>query len=213
MMKKYIIGLLLIGFATSLQAQQLSAREVLEKTATVFRQAGGIRSVFTAKTYDRQRLLGEAEGVIRLQGDKFVLTTGDAITWFDGKTQWSYLNDADEVNISHPAAEELQLMNPYAVWSLYQQGYTYQLGTTSRYAGKAVYEVILTATDKRKDPAKLILYIERQNYQPLFIQLWQRDQTRSEIVLSDYRSGQQFSESIFVFDRTKYPNAEIIDLR
>lgn len=213
MMKKYIIGLFVIVFATALQAQQPSVREVLEKTATVFRQAGGIRSVFTVKTYDRQRLLGEAEGVILLQGDKFVWTTDDAVTWFDGKTQWSYLSDADEVNISHPAAEELQQINPYAVLSLYQQGYTQQSGTTSRYAGKDIYEVILTATDKRKDPAKLVLYIKRRNYQPLFIQIWQRDQTRSEIVLSDYRSGQHFSESVFVFDRKKYPNAEIIDLR
>ncbi len=213
MMKKYFTGLLVIMCAAALQAQQPSARDVLEKTATAFRQAGGIRAVFTAKTYDRQRLLGEAEGVIQLQGEKFVLTTEEAVTWFDGKTQWSYLNDAEEVNISHPTTEELQSINPYAVLSLYQQGYTHQLGTTSLYAGKAVYEVILTATDRRKDPTKLVLYIDRQNYHPLYIQLWQRDQTWSEIVLTDYRTGQKFSDSIFTFDRKRYPNAEVIDLR
>ena len=35
----------------------------------------------------------------QLKGEKFVLKTTDIMTWFDGKTQWSYVAKNDEVNV------------------------------------------------------------------------------------------------------------------
>lgn len=55
-------------------------------------------------------MVGQSAGVIELKGEKFVLKTDDGITWFDGKTQWSYLRSSDEVNISNPTGTELQAL-------------------------------------------------------------------------------------------------------
>ena len=68
------------------------AREILDKTAAAFRQAQAVSITFG----------GTQEGTLLLKGNKFHLNTGDVETWFDGKTQWSYLRQNEEVNVSTP---------------------------------------------------------------------------------------------------------------
>ena len=209
-----IVLILIAGLlALPVFAQQKEAKDVLDKTSANFRKAGGVEAAFTIKIKAKGQTDGLLVGNIRLKGDKFVLETTDAITWFDGETQWSYLTDSEEVNISNPTEEELQGINPYALLSIYDKGFSYSLGKTRSYQGKSIYEVVLTATDKTKDMSKLTLYVERTTYQPLYILAELNNGSRNEINITSYRGGQKFSDSTFVFDKNKYPRAEVIDLR
>ena len=143
-----------------------------------------------------------------------MLKTSDIVTWFDGKTQWSYVAKNDEVNVSNPTQEELQQINPYTFLYIYQKGFSYKLGTVKTYLGKAVWEVILTAKDKKQELERITLYVTKDAYEPLYIQLQQRgQQTRNEITITSYQTRQNYADSIFVFNRKQYPSAEIIDLR
>ncbi|MFR9260330.1 MAG: LolA-like putative outer membrane lipoprotein chaperone [Bacteroides cellulosilyticus] len=73
----------------------------MDRTATAFRQAGGIQADFTVQTYAKGVLQGSSVGTIRLKGEKFLLDADGVKTWFDGRTQWSYLTNSDEVNVSN----------------------------------------------------------------------------------------------------------------
>lgn len=208
------IIILLVGLCTMpVLAQQKEAKDVLDKTASAFRKAGGVDAEFTVKIQAKGQTDGLLAGNIRLKGDKFVLKTTDAITWFDGETQWSYLVDSDEVNISNPTEEELQGINPYALLSLYEKDFAYTLGNTRTFKGTPVYEVVLTATDKSKDISRLTLYITKSNYQLLYVLAELYNGSKNEITIINYRSGVKLDDAIFSFDRKKYPRAEIIDLR
>ena len=66
---------------------------------------------------------GSESGTIQLKGEKFVLKASEVITWFDGKTQWSYVVRNDEVNVSNPTQEELQQINPYTFLYMYQKDF------------------------------------------------------------------------------------------
>ena len=37
-----------------------------------------------------------------MKGDKFTLVTPDALTWFNGTTQWTYVERNEEVNVTNP---------------------------------------------------------------------------------------------------------------
>ncbi|NDV84088.1 LolA-like putative outer membrane lipoprotein chaperone [Bacteroides sp. 51] len=212
-MKSIIIICIAGLLALPVFAQQKEAKDVLDKTSANFRKAGGVEAGFTIRIKAKGQTDGLMVGTIRLKGDKFVLKTTDAITWFDGETQWSYLTDSEEVNISNPTEEELQGINPYALLSIYEKGFSYVLGKTRTYQGRSIYEVVLTPTDKTKEMSKLILYVAKDTYQPLYILAELNNGSRNEITITSYRAGQKFDDSIFVFDKKQYPRAEIIDLR
>ena len=215
-MRKYIFSVLiaLLSLPVIAQQQQSQAKVVLEKTAEAFKKAGGVRADFTLKAVNDGHLEGRENGIIQLKGEKFMLKTSETTTWFDGKTQWSYMVRNDEVNVSNPTQEELQQINPYTFLYMYQKGFSYKLGTTKTFRGKAVWEVILTAKDKKQELERITLFVTKDTYEPLYILLQQRgQQTRNEITVTSYQTRQNYADSVFAFDRKQYPGAEIIDLR
>ena len=215
-MKKYIFSVLiaLLSLPVIAQQQQSQAKSILDKTAEAFRKAGGVKADFTVKVITDGLIEGVEHGTIQLKGEKFVLKTTDIVTWFDGRTQWSYVAKNDEVIVSNPTQEELQQINPYTFLYMYQKGFSYKLGTMKTFRGKAIWEVVLTAKDKAQDLERITLYVTKDGYEPLYILLPQRAHPRrNAITVTGYQTGQKYADTLFTFDRKQYPSAEIIDLR
>ena len=97
-MRKYIFSVLiaLLSLPVIAQQQQSQAKAVLDRTADAFRKAGGVKADFVVKAVTNGLAEGAENGTIQLKGEKFVLKTSDVVTWFDGKTQWSYVAKNDE---------------------------------------------------------------------------------------------------------------------
>ena len=114
-----------------------TAKQVLDKAASAVSNKSGVTASFTLKGGQMND-----KGTISIKGKKFHATTPDAIIWFDGKTQWTYVKKNDEVNVSTPNESQLQALNPYNFIYMYKKGYTYMM--TKKSNG---YEVHLTATD------------------------------------------------------------------
>ena len=212
-MRKYIFSVLiaLLSLPVIAQQQQSQARVILDKTAEAFRKAGGVKADFTVKAVANGLVEGAENGTIQLKGEKFVLKTSDIITWFDGKTQWSYLESSEEVNVSNPTPEELQTINPYALLSIYKSGYNYKYTGIKSRNGKQGFEVILTPENKQ-DITSITLFVS-QTYQPLYIKVEQSNKSANEIIVTSYQTNQPLDNATFKFDKKKFPNAEVIDLR
>lgn len=201
MKRTYLLALSLF-LSTCLFAQKdKQARDVLDKTAQALQQAGGIRATFE----------GTGSGTLLLKGNQFYLDSGGVQSWFDGKTQWSYLESSEEVNVSNPTPEELQTINPYALLSIYKNGYNYKYAGSKSRNGKQGFEVILTP-EKKQDIASITLFVS-QTYQPIYIKVEQSNQTVNEIIVTSYQTHQPLDNATFKFDKKKYPDAEVIDLR
>ncbi|BEG99390.1 LolA-like putative outer membrane lipoprotein chaperone [Bacteroides sedimenti] len=203
-MKKYILTLLISVFILPGFAQKdAQAKKILDQTSAAFAKAGGIKATFSIRTGGER-----TNGVLQLKNNKFVLNTNDAITWFDGKTQWSYLKHSDEVNISNPSQEELQSMNPYTMLNIYKTGFNY------KYNGMVGnnHKITLTPLNKKEAISRITLLISKNNYQPQQIIVEQQN-NKSEIIITGYQTNQSYSESLFKFNKKNYPNAEVIDLR
>ena len=201
-MKRTYLLVLILFLSVSLSAQKdKQAREILDKTANALQQAGGIRATFR----------GTGNGTLLLKGNRFYLNSGGIQSWFDGKTQWSYLESSEEVNVSNPTPEELQTINPYALLSIYKNGYNYKYAGTKSRNGKQGFEVILTPENKQ-DITSITLFVS-QTYQPLYIKVEQSNKSANEIIVTSYQTNQPLDNATFKFDKKKFPNAEVIDLR
>ena len=201
-MKRTYLLVLILFLSVSLSAQKdKQAREILDKTANALQPAGGIRATFG----------GTGNGTLLLKGNQFYLNSGGIQSWFDGKTQWSYLESSEEVNVSNPTPEELQTINPYALLSIYKNGYNYKYAGTKSRNGKQGFEVILTPENKQ-DITSITLFVS-QTYQPLYIKVEQNNKSANEIIVTSYQTNQPLDNATFKFDKKKFPNAEVIDLR
>lgn len=209
----FAIYVCLLGWIPSAVAQQLPAEDIIDRTAAAFRQAGGVQTTFMLQTYLKETLQDSFTGTICLKGEKFLLDAGGMKTWFDGHTQWTYLINSDEVNITEPTPEEVQSINPYAWLYLYKSGYHLNLGKANAYKGQSAYEIILTASDKKQDLQAITMHVTKDSYQPLGIIMLQRDGTKVSIHTTSYKTKQAYPDAFFAFDKKAYPTAEVIDLR
>ena len=201
-MKRIYILLTLFLTLLSVSAQQpMKAREILDKTAETYRKSGGISIVFG----------GSQNGKLLLKGDKFHLITDEIETWFDGKTQWSYLKQNDEVNITTPTPEELQAINPYALVSAYRQGFDYHYKGTTTYNGKQGETVVLSP--KQKQELKSLTLTVSKTYEPLYISIQTSGGQKQEFIIRSFRPNLNLHDNAFRFNPKEYPQVEIIDMR
>lgn len=176
------------------------ASEVLDKAFAIWKADSGIRAEFG----------GNENGILLLKGEKFYLSNGTIESWYDGETQWSYVADTEEVNISHPTPEELQSINPYHILMRYKTDFHYIYKGSQTRNGVKGHEIILTPKHSNREIFRLFI---SNTYQPLAIKIEQNGQTVSEINVTRYETNQKFGDETFRFNKLQYPNAEIIDLR
>ncbi len=211
MMKRilYILIMCLSSLAP-LQAET-NGKKVLDNTAAMIRKSGDVKAEFTATTFSGTTEQGSTSGTMLLQGKKFQLSTPEMITWYDGKQQWSYIPENEEVNLTIPTEKEMQAVNPYAFLNLYKKGYDISL-RESTLRGEQTFEVHLLAQDDRFSAQEIYVDVRRSDYMLLCIRVRQ-DKDWHRISIRSIQGGQKFQDSDFVFPKDKFPNAELVDLR
>ena len=116
--KMLFVAILFVCGTTSAMALNNAslARTILDKTAKVVGRSGGASASFTMSSAST----GTISGTIAVKGRKFNARTQQAIVWFDGKTQWTYMRKNNEVNVSTPTIAQQQTMNPYTFINIYK---------------------------------------------------------------------------------------------
>ena len=187
--------------AVMLHAQ--NATSVLDKSAATLRAAGNVKIGFTLEVDG-----GASAGYIKLQRQKFVVNVGGSITWFDGKTMWTYVKANEEVNVTNPSADVVAKMNPYAFLSFYKKGYTVKMGKGTA----KEHEVLLTG--KSGSPyTNVVVRINKSTQYPTFIKMTSSKGAVTTIRCNSFLKNQKYKDSTFQFNKKNYPDAEIVDLR
>ena len=178
-----------------------TAKSVLDKAAANISVKSGVQASFKMSGS-----MGTTSGTIAVKGKKFHATTPQAIVWFDGKTQWTYMKNNDEVNVTTPTEAQLQAINPYNFINLYKNGYT---GTLNK-SGKD-FIVHLTASSKDKKIREMFISVNKSSYHPTQVKLLQG--TKWTIFDITDLKKQNIPDTQFRFNAKDFPQAEVIDLR
>ena len=200
-MKKITLLLMMLVATVVLYAQ--NATKILDNSAATLRAAGNVKIGFTLEADG-----GASTGYIKLQRQKFVINMGGTITWFDGKTMWTYVKANDEVNVTTPSADAIAKMNPYAFLSFYKKGYTAKMGKSTT----KEYEVVLTG--KSGSPfKKVVVRINKSSKYPTVITMTSSKDAVTTIRCNSFLKNQKYKDSTFQFNKKNYPNVEVVDLR
>ena len=198
---------------TLAQGAAADAGAILEKTAQAYRQRKGMELRFTARIHSDKNGTAESfEGTIVMKDDKFVLTTPDMTTWYDGTTQWTYLPRTGEVNVSTPGWSDLLLLNPMTLLQGYRQAFNAEyIGQSTSANARTAHDVALIPK-KKEDIEKIELQIEKNSSLPAKLVVVTRNGIRSVIHVDDLKDASP-PDNLFAFPESSYPDAEIIALR
>ena len=192
---------MLLVLTVSISAQNATqARKILDKTASIIGRKGGAVANFSISGK-----YGNSSGTIAIKGNKFNAKTPQAIVWYDGKTQWTYMKKNQEVNVSTPTEAQQQSMNPYKFISIYKNGF--KLGMKNVSEG---WQIHLYATNQKRTIKEMYIVVGK-NYLPKTIRMRQSNGWTT-IKVTSFKA-KNLADTMFRFNAKDFPNAEVIDLR
>lgn len=192
---------MLLVLTVSISAQNATqARKILDKTASIIGRKGGAVANFSISGK-----YGNSSGTIAIKGNKFNAKTPQAIVWYDGKTQWTYMKKNQDVNVSTPTEAQQQSMNPYKFISIYKNGF--KLGMKNVSEG---WQIHLYATNQKRTIKEMYIVVGK-NYLPKTIRMRQSNGWTT-IKVTNFKA-KNLADTMFRFNAKDFPNAEVIDLR
>lgn len=151
-----------------------------------------------------------AEGLLVLQGEMFTISTPGMVSWYDGKSQWTYSDQIGEVNVISPTAEEVQQINPFAIVKSFSSSYSSEQVKSS---SAGVTTLRLTANNRKSDISSADVTINDKTLYPTRIVLTMSNRQKVTINIKNVKAGGKLPVSNFRFDAKRYPNVQVIDLR
>ena len=193
--------------------QKTNADAIIEKTSQLYKQWDGMEIQFAANIRSEKNGISESfEGSITMKNDKFVLKTPDMIIWFDGTTQWMYMERTKEVNLTIPSGSDLRVLNPMVLLQDYKKDFNVSyIGESTSVNAKIAYDIALTPK-KKDDIEKIEVQIEKHTSLPAKLVVIMLNDMRSTVTIKKLEKATP-SDDKFVFPEAEYPDAEVIDFR
>ncbi len=187
---------------------------IMDKAYAGFEKSKGIELLFETTTIDADGNTYPTEtGKAYIKGDRFKLEMEAMHIWFDGETQWVFIKDANEVNISKPVGQEIAAVSPLALLGMYKNGYLLKAPVSKTVNHNPVYQIEMQPATGNKDFKMVTASINKNNFTVVQVVLTATNGVQTQINISRYNANYQFNDALFRFDKTAHPGVEIVDLR
>ena len=150
-----------------------------------------------------------SNAALTMSGNKFTIKSPEMEIWFDGKNQWAYSPNTDEVNLTEPTAEELSQINPLSVINRFANNFNASLLPSA----KGVKNIRLSAKSVKSDISVVDIRLNSASLAPELIKLQLKSGEIFTITVSSLKFGSSLPTGTFTYSKKVHPNAEIIDLR
>jgi len=212
-MKKTVIFIVFAALAVSLFAQQdPQAKAALEKSVAILKSSSVKLSFITTIDSPSSKNKQNFAGTLFLMGNKFKLIMNGAESYFNGKMQWVYVPENNEVTISTISAKEQKNVNPLSVLSQYNGKDTKIIFNKESAPTANSLLIDIFPTNKNSNEFRIIVKIDKRTFSPQSIQLFDRNGTRSTVMVKSFQKITAESKN-FEFDVKAHPKVLVNDLR
>jgi outer membrane lipoprotein-sorting protein len=217
MMKNIFLASAVLLIAIFSQAQQdPKAKGILDEVSGKTKTFKTILADFSFSMENKAMSINEKnDGSIKLKGQKYIVDLPGAgmKVYSDGKTNWTYMKQGNQVTISNIEDSGSELMDPSSLFSIYEKGFTSKFIAEKNIGGKSVYQIDLFPDKKEFDVSKITIEIDKTTMMIKSAQLFGTDGNIYGIVVKKMETNKEFPDGEFVFDAKKFPDVEVIDLR
>ncbi|HTS45906.1 MAG TPA: outer membrane lipoprotein carrier protein LolA [Puia sp.] len=220
-MKRIVFPFLLFAFCVTGQAQNNSignsdpeAKKILDEVSTKIKSYKAIQGTFTLRIENAQGdPQGSKKGTVYIKGNKYrVIITGQEI-FCDGKNVWTYDKSSNEVTITKYDPSMTTMTPQKLLTDFYDKDFLYKLNGEQKLGNRMVQEIEMTPVDKTKNFYKIYLYIDKAKKTVYSGKMLDKNGNRYLYTIDTMNGNVAVSDAVFVFDKSKYPGVEVVDLR
>lgn len=205
-----------IAIISFCQQNDPAAKKVLDGVSTKFKTFKSVQATFTLRNEDSKGgLLGSKKGTVSLKGNRYRVTiagTGQEI-FCDGNNIWTYDKSANEVTITKPDNSANAITMQKLFTNFYDKDFLYKLNGDKTMNKKALQEIEMTPVDKTKPFHKVYLLVDKQSKTIYSTRILDKSGSVVVYTINSMNGSANLPDNLFVFDKSKYPGVEVVDLR
>ena len=207
-----IITILFFAISITLSAQHKKADEILGKATEKLDNYKSIEADFTYDLINPQGEVNDSgKGTLLINGDKYRLSIVGQVVICDGSTIWTYIEDAEEVQINEVVEEE-GTISPSKLLTFYNNNYKAKHLAEDVIGGNTVY-IISLKPNEDKNYSKADLFIKKDDLQILKVVLDDKNGGQTVYTITKFIPEKEVTDSDFSFNEADYPDVDIIDMR
>jgi outer membrane lipoprotein-sorting protein len=201
--------LLICSCFAAAQNSDSKAKAAVDKAAAKL-QSGAFRTEIKIVQTAETGVKNSQNGILKIAGNKFYLKTDDFENFFDGKTQWVYMESLNEVTVSEPNKDELQTISPVFIIKNFEK--KHRVAFDDNAPQDNFWHICLFPIDKKNDYFKIILTINKKNNEVKQFEIWQKNGEKLLVNFGVYNAITQENQT-FTFQTKNYPKVIINDMR
>lgn len=213
-MKKYLHILLTTLLTVSLFAQSDSgAKKILDEVAKKYDDYKTVQATFSFVVKNAEGKSYADQGTLFLNKSKnqYQIKLNEQQLISDGTAVWTIMQEEKEIQITE-AESTGEAIGPQNLFTFYKTGYKY-VGVTDDKVGNAKLTVIeLSPLDTKKSHFKIRIRINK-NKHIHDVTIFDKSGSNYTYKINELFVNHRIDKSIFTFNKSKYPNFEVIDLR
>jgi outer membrane lipoprotein-sorting protein len=207
----FFVILLLVSHLLHSQNDKRAAA-VLDAMGTKYKSMTSFRVAFTY-TNEGATAKDSYKGEATVQGIKFRLKMAGQEIFNDSKTLTTYIKETNEANITSYDPKEIGDVDPTRIYTVYKKGYKYVFIEETTEKGR-IYEVVELSPEKKDTKVtKIQIKIDKKDKSVKSWKVTQKNGQRLVFKVDKFIPNVPVTDKYFVFDKSKYPDVELVDLR
>ena len=207
------IGLVASPFLSNSEIQDNRSTVILNKLSKTYKTYKSVKANFKIKIDNKQTKTSVTQsGVLYQKGKKFKVNISGQEISCDGKTIWTYLEDANEVQISKFDPKSIDI-NPSEIFTIYENGFIHSY-IGQKTVGRSTLDVVkLTPINKNKSYFLVKLSIDKIANKIKEMSVHNKNGIVTTYTISKFEPNVNINDSYFKFNAKDKPGVIEIDLR
>jgi len=200
-------------YAATAQQKDVKAQQILNGVSEKYKSYKSVQADFTLKVESgKTSTKDQQNGTLYVKGNKYKLQINNQEITSDNNTVWTYLKDANEVQVSSFEADE-NTISPSEIFTIYEKNFLYSFAEEKNVGGKTLQFIDLTPNDKSKPYFKVRLAIDKVAKAVQSAVVFDKNGNRYTYEIKKFTPNPNIPDTFFSFDTKKYPGVEVVDLR
>ncbi len=204
-----------LGFASGVMGQDQKAIDILNSVSDKTKAYKNFSADFTMSLVDLQSDIAmKKTGSIVVAGDKYRVKLDNDVVIGDGDNRWTFQSESNEVYVDYEATDEDNALNPSKLFTIWESGFKQYYDGAGEVKGRKTHQIKLHPVKPGDSSFHTVkVHVDSEKLELLKVEVMGKEGDNYTYELQSFKADQSIPAGTFAFEKSKFPGAEVIDLR